>query len=371
MNARAAGSRFTVNTPALILDLDAFERNVARMAQTLQKHGSALRPHAKSHKCSRIAGLQMQAGALGICCATLDEAEVLSAAGIAPILITSPLTTHEKIARLMQLVARAPGTLQVVDNAENLLALSRAARAAGLVLPVLVDIDLGFERTGVASVDAAEALARCMLATEGVRFSGIQAYGGHLQHIVDYGQRLEKTRAAAAYVAAVVTRLRAAGIAVPMVTGGGTGTHAIDGAAGIFTEIQAGSYVFMDAEYNSVNYQTGEAWPFEVSLFVQTAVVSNNFEGAVTVDAGTKAMALNGPRPQVATPSLLGSTYEFSGDEHGRITLGPGIAKPATGDRMELVVSHCDPTIACYDAYHCVRGDVLVDVWRIDARGRR
>jgi D-serine deaminase-like pyridoxal phosphate-dependent protein len=364
-------SRYAVNTPALILDLDALERNVARMAATMASLGRALRPHAKSHKCSRIAQLQIGAGAVGICCATLDEAEVMAACGLRGILITSPVTTRDKIDRLMALVACAPDTMIVVDNARNVEALSQAAQSSGVVLPVLIDIDLGFGRTGVLTHDAVEELARRMLVSRGTRFAGLQAYGGHLQHIPEYSVRCEQARAAAAFVAGAVERLRACGISVPLISGGGTGTHAIDGQAGPFTEIQAGSYIFMDADYNAVAYDTEHSWPFEVSLFVQTAVTSSNVAGTVTVDAGTKALALNGPRPQVATASLAGSTYEFSGDEHGRIKLAAHCETPLLGERIELVVSHCDPTVAHYDLYHCVRGNTLVAVWAIDARGRR
>ena len=154
-------------------------------------------------------------------------------------------------------------------------------------------------------------------------------------------------------------------------SGGGTGTHAIDGNEGPFTEIQAGSYVFMDAEYQEITYEDGRDWPFENALFVQTAVTSRNVAGSVTTDAGTKSFALNGPKPHIVTPGLVGATYEYSGDEHGRVTLAADMARPQLGQRVECLAPHCDPTVVLYDAFHCVRGDVLVEIWPVDARGRR
>jgi D-serine deaminase-like pyridoxal phosphate-dependent protein len=366
-----SGSRFEINTPALILDLDALERNIACMAQTMKGFGRGLRPHAKSHKCSRIGEMQINAGALGVCCATLDEAEVMAAAGLVGITITSPITARSKFQRLMDVVAHAQDTMIVADNAENLSALSLAAQEAGLTLSVLIDLDLGFRRTGVSTVEAMHTIAGRVTAAKNLKFAGLQAYAGHLQHVQEYELRLKKTREANNFVTAALRHLKTMEIAVPLITGGGTGTHTIDGRAGPFTEIQAGSYVFMDAEYKAIAFETNNSWPFEVSLFVQSAVVSSNVSGFVTVDAGTKAFALNGPKPVITTRSLFGSTYDFAGDEHGRITLDAKCEQPKIGDRLEFIVPHCDPTVALYDAYHCVRGNALVDVWPIDARGRR
>lgn len=367
----AKGSRFAVNTPSLILDLDIMEANIAKMAATMLGFGRALRPHAKSHKSSRIAAQQLVAGAVGICCATLDEAEVMVAAGLRGVVITSPVTSLEKIARLIDLVRAAPDTMIVVDNADNVHAIAAAAERAGIAVILLVDIELGFGRTGVRGADAAVALARAVEATPGVSFGGIQAYGGHLQHILDYGERKTATEAASKGIASIVARLAKAGLPPAIVTGGGTGTHTIDGAASPLTEIQAGSYLLMDSDYGGIAYSHDQPWPFGVSLFVQTTVISTNVPGTITVDAGTKALALNGKPPRVATPDLGAAVYEFTGDEHGRIRLPEGVPAPKIGSRLELIVSHCDPTVAMYDTYHCVRGDSLVDVWPIDARRRR
>ena len=367
----APQSRYSVSTPALILDLDVLERNIAAMAQAMANFGRALRPHIKSHKCSRIARMQVAAGAIGLCCATLDEAEVMAAADLSGLLITSQITTREKISRLMALVAQAPGTMIVADHPDNVVALAQAARAGGVELGVLVDLELGFGRTGVLTVDAAETLARRIAESCGLKFAGIQAYGGHLQHIPIHADRVSKAKEAHAFISQAVTRLENVGIEVPLVTGGGTGTYAIDGLGGPFTEIQAGSYPLMDADYNAVAFRDDAPWPFDVSLFVQSAVISTNVAGTATIDAGTKALALNGPKPQLTNLGLERAIYEFSGDEHGRVRLNGPERAPGIGERLELIVSHCDPTVALYDVYHCVRGDRLVDIWPIDARGRR
>jgi D-serine deaminase-like pyridoxal phosphate-dependent protein len=364
------GSRFEINTPALVLDLDVLERNIATMAKTIDRNGRQLRPHAKSHKCTRIAALQIEAGAVGVCCATLDEAEVMAAADMPGILITSPITATSKMSRLVSLVGNSPGASIVVDDLENVDVLSAAAKTKGVVIPLVIDVDLGFSRTGVTTSQQVSALGRRIISSRHVRFAGVQAYAGHLQHIQDYETRLKQARHAGEMVKGVVKEIEALGVEVSLVSGGGTGTHIIDSAQGPFTEIQAGSYIFMDAEYNAVSYKPNEGWPFDVSLFLQTTVISTNSQESVTVDAGTKAVAFNGPRPLVIGELSPYANFEFAGDEHGRVNLSGANQRPRNGERLEFVVSHCDPTVVLHDVYHCVRGDMLVDVWRIDARGR-
>lgn len=365
-----SGTRYKLNTPALVLDLDAFERNLASMAAAMRGFGRNLRPHAKSHKCTRIAQAQIDAGAVGLCCATLDEAEIMAAAGIRGILITSPVTTDVKITRLVDLVRRGADVMIVADHASNVSALDHAAQVAGIRLPVLVDVELGFGRTGVVTVDAAEALAYQIKTSTALTYKGLQAYGGHLQHIADYAERRALTEQAHRFVTTIIDRLVASGLRPQLISGGGTGTSMIDGRAGPLSEIQAGSYIFMDAEYEAISYGEGQVWPYECAVFVQTAVISANHAGAVTTDAGTKAFALNGPKPRIVTPGLENAAYEYCGDEHGRVRLEPGMPTPRLGDRIECVVPHCDPTVVLYDAFHCVRGDSIVDIWPIGARGR-
>ncbi|HXY99293.1 MAG TPA: DSD1 family PLP-dependent enzyme [Stellaceae bacterium] len=365
------GSRQALDTPALLLDLDALERNIAAMAAHARAAGLGLRPHAKTHKSARIAALQMATGALGICCATLGEAEVLAASGIAGLHVTSPQVTPPKIARLTALNAAASGLSVVVDHPDNLAALDRAAAAAGKPLEVLVDFDAGQGRTGCASEADLVALVRAAVAAEALVFRGIQSYSGNLQHVPVRAERRARALAAAGRLGGMLARLRDAGIAVPIVSGGGTGTFDLDPEACVFTELQVGSYVFMDVDYLRALADGRNAPPFETALFVSTSVVSVNAPGYVTCDGGLKCFATDGPAPEVAAGAPPGSRYEFFGDEHGKLILPPGAAKPQLGARIECVSPHCDPTVNLHDVYHVLRGDRLVDIWPVDARGKR
>ncbi len=365
------GSRQALDTPALLLDLDALERNIAAMAAFARAAGVALRPHAKTHKSARIAGLQMAAGALGICCATLGEAEVLAASGIAGLHITSPQVTPSKIARLMALNATASGLSVVVDHPDNLAALDRAAAAAKRPLSVLIDFSAGHGRTGCATEADLAALVRAAVAAEALVFRGIQSYSGNLQHIPVRAERRARALAELERLGGMVRRLSDAGIAVPIVSGAGTGTFDLDPEARIFTELQVGSYVFMDVDYLRALRDGRNAPPFETALFVASSVVSVNQPGYVTCDAGLKSFATDGPVPEVAAGAPSGSRYEFFGDEHGKLVLPPGAARPPLGAMIECVTPHCDPTVNLHDCYHVVRGDTLVDIWPVDARGKK
>jgi 3-hydroxy-D-aspartate aldolase len=371
------GSRAMLDTPALCVDLDAMDRNIAAMAEFCRSKGVALRPHAKTHKSVNIAARQIAAGAAGICCATIGEAEVMGAGGVRGVLVTSPQVTPPKIARVIALNLTAKdGFAVVVDHPQNVADLAEAARLSGKALDVLVDFSSGHHRTGAATPDDAIALAQAVEAADGLRLAGLQAYYGNLQHVADRAERQDKAKRQHAVIAGLVGRLRAAGLAVPVVTGAGTGTHDIDAEARIFTELQAGSYIFMDVEYAAALRDGRNALPFETSLFVQTAVVSVASAqvpgGYVTTDAGLKCFATEGPKPEVMSGGPPGATYGYAGDEHGRLFFMPGSGPvPALGQRIELVTPHCDPTVNLHDFYHLVRGDTLVDIWPVDARGKR
>jgi 3-hydroxy-D-aspartate aldolase len=368
----APGSRHRLDTPALLVDRDALERNIAAMAAHARAANVALRPHAKTHKSLAIARRQVEAGAIGICCATLGEAEVMVQGAIPGVHITSPQVTEAKIARLAALAA-APhrGLSVVVDHPANLAALDAGVRAAGGRLDVLVDFEAGQGRTGAASEEALDLLARAALAADALAFRGIQSYSGNLQHVPVRAERRARAARERQRIGAMVARLRAAGIEVPIVTGGGTGTFDFDPAARVFTELQVGSYVFMDVEYLDALADGLNAPPFETALFVSTAVVSVNQAGYVTTDAGLKCFATDGPVPRPASGAPAGSRYEFFGDEHGKLILPAGAAKPALGARIECVTPHCDPTVNLHDFLHVVAGDTLVAIWPVDARGKR
>jgi 3-hydroxy-D-aspartate aldolase len=348
-----------LGTPALIVDLEAFERNVQKMADHCRANGIRLRPHAKTHKCAEIARAQITAGAIGQCCASLDEAEMLVRADVASILITSPLVAESSIGRLLALNALCPGLMAVADNAQAVQRLSQAAFGAGQTLKLLVDIDIGHHRTGIAPGKPACMLASQISQSPNLEFAGIQGYAGHLMHVGDRGER--QTRSAAALGQLRLTRDMLAGmdLAPGIVTGGGTGSFDIDPAEQVLTELQAGSYIFMDRQYNDV---WEGAPPFEASLFVLSRVVSANHAGMATTDAGLKAFATDAGAPVIAFGP--DATYSFFGDEYGCVTLAnDGTAQ--IGDAVACIVPHCDPTVNLYGHYMVVRGSELVGRWPI------
>lgn len=362
-------SRRLLSTPALVLDLDAMEKNIQAMAGHCQGTGQQLRPHGKSHKCSRIAQAQAAAGAAGICCATIREAEAMAAAGVAGILITSPVATAAKIARLTAIHGAGADVTVVSDNMANVEALAAAAAGADRPLPVVVDFDVGLHRTGAADDEQVALMARRIDDADSLRFAGLQAYAGHLQHVEDFGERAAAMGEQAKRVQAAIDRLSQLGLAPDIVTGGGTGTHDIDHRDGVLGELQAGSYVFTDVQYNVVAYTNDGAVPFTPSLFVQAAVINVNHDDHAVIDAGLKSFATDGPLPELWSGAPDGAEYRFMGDEHGAIHIDQATGHFAVGDKVECVVPHCDPTVNLYDHYHCVRGDKLVDIWPIDARG--
>jgi len=365
-----AGGRYELATPALVIDLDIFERNVARMAAFARARGIALRPHAKTHKCAEIAGRQIAAGALGICAAKLGEAEALADAGVDSILITSPVVTDRGIARLMQLNARVGNLMAVCDNAGTAAKLAEAATAHGRKLRLLVDMDPGMGRTGVRPGDNAAQLVQMVARNPAFEFKGLQCYAGNLQHLESGNERRDRSLAALGELADFCRRLRGEGIAPDILTGGGTGTFDIDPDARILTELQVGSYVFMDRQYNDVWEKSGSPAPFETALFVQTTVISANRDGLATTDAGFKAFATDAGPPQIVSGAPPGAGYFFFGDEQGGILYAPDQGRLKPGDVVTCAVPHCDPTVNLYDCYHLIRGERLDAIWPIEARGR-
>jgi D-serine deaminase-like pyridoxal phosphate-dependent protein len=350
-----------LKTPALVIDLDAFERNVRKMADHCSASGISLRPHAKTHKCAEIARRQIAAGAIGQCCASLDEAQMLVRAGISSILVTSPLVAEDSIRQLLALSAACPGLMAVVDSPQMVDRLAQAAFGAGQRLKLLVDIDIGHHRTGTLPGKLACALASAITKSPSLEFIGIQGYAGHLMHLADRAER--QVRSAAALDALRLTRdqLCAIGLAPRIITGGGTGSFDIDPAEQVLTELQAGSYIFMDRQYNDV-WTDGP--PFETSLFVLTRIVSANHPGMATTDAGLKAFSTDADAPLIAFGPKPGAAYSFFGDEYGRINLADDDAI-GLGDAVACIAPHCDPTVNLYGHYLAVRGGELVDRWTI------
>ncbi|QDU46796.1 3-hydroxy-D-aspartate aldolase [Symmachiella dynata] len=365
-----AGSRELLETPILLLDLDVFERNLQKLADFAAGRSHALRPHTKTHKSVEIARRQIAAGAVGVCCTTLGEAEVMVGAGIGNVLITSPLVAPRKIQRLLAINAQADDLLVVADQPQNVRDLAAAAQSAGQVLKVLVAIDLGIHRMGVASPASAIELARLIRETDGVEYHGVHAYAGQLQHIIEYDERRAAALATNAELRVVCDALDAADLTPRIVTGSGTGTFEFDASLDVFNELQCGSYLFMDSDYNAVAASPEERLQFETSLFVLATIVSANHPGLATVDAGYKCFFPRGPKPAIAAGAPLDTEYEFRGDEHGHLLYADAAYRATVGDQVLCVTSHCDPTVNLFDHYHCVRGDTLVEIWPVDARGR-
>jgi D-serine deaminase-like pyridoxal phosphate-dependent protein len=373
-----AAARDRLNTPALVVDRDALDRNIARMAEFARAHGAALRPHAKTHKSADIARRQLAAGAIGVCCAKLGEAEALADGGIARLLITSPVVGEPAIRRLVELHRRCDELIAVVDHPDNAAALAAAAEAPGAAagaevarpLDVLIDIDPGIHRTGVASAAAALELAQRIAGLPRLRYRGIQMYCGVQQHIASFAARDAAIRERMQYLRSVIALLSEHQAAPAIVTGAGTGTHRIDAALGLYTEWQVGSYLFMDRQYAECDLAGDGAAPFEYALFVDTRVVSANHPGMATIDAGFKALAADGGPPAIVSGAPPGATYRFLGDEHGAIVDPAGKHVWRLGDRVCLAVPHCDPTVNLYDSYHVLSGDTLEAIWPVSARGR-
>lgn len=361
------GSRADLNTPVLVLDVDALDRNIATMAGLAASHDVGLRPHAKTHKSVDIARRQLAAGAAGLCCAKIGEAEVLAEGGITGILITSPVAAPRAIERLAALAGKAEALMAVVDHPA---VAARIDAALDTRLDVIVDIDPGIARTGVASPEAAVALAETIADLPNLNYRGVQFYCGRQQHIEAYADRRAAIEERTAYLQTVIAALTAAGHKPEIVTGSGTGTHRIDLDLGVFTELQAGSYVFMDKQYLDCDLTGDGAVPFETALGVDARVVSANQSGLVTIDAGYKSLSTDGGVAVVRRGAPESAFFAFMGDEHAALIL-PGIGDDlAPGDPVTLTVPHCDPTVNLYDHYHVVEGETLVAIWSVSARGR-
>ena len=362
----APDARQWLATPCLLLEAGAFEHNVEAMMTLVRRYGRQLRPHVKAHKCTTIARRQLEAGAIGLCCATVREAEVMAAAGLPGILVSSPVVAPAMVERLLRAHAAVGDLAVVVDSEVGLDALAAAALPAQ-PLGVLVEIDVGQGRTGVTRPEDALRLARRIADLPQLRYLGVQAYYGHLQHIPAYADRKASAAEQWARLQPFLDALGAEGLSPGVVTGGGTGTHQLDLEDGPFTEIQPGSYLFMDKQYGEIELAPDGA-PFEVALSIAARVISVNQPGLTVIDAGFKAMATD------AGPALLQGgeagavSYQFMGDEHGGLRYSEGATRPGVNQLVRLMAPHCDPTVNLHDHFHVMQGDRLVAIWPIDAR---
>lgn len=352
-----------VETPALLLDLDAFEHNLARMQSLLAPTGTRLRAHAKTHKSPVIAHLQLRAGAIGQCVQKVGEAEVLAWGGVPDILVSNQVVGDGKLARLAAL-ARIARVAVCADEAGNVARIEAAAEAAGVRLPVLVEIDVGSNRCGVQPGPEAVALAGMIAGSKHLRFAGLQAYHGSAQHLRTTEERTAAIASATDGVRRTVEQLRQQGLGCDIIGGAGTGTFEHESATGLYTEIQAGSYCFMDADY--ARNHGGQSAGFQHALFVLATVMSQARSGLAAVDAGHKAVAIDSGMPLVWQRD--GVAYTGASDEHGKLewTEGAGVRH---GEKIRLVPGHCDPTVDRFDWYVGVRGGRVECLWPVAARG--
>ncbi|MEC7489235.1 MAG: DSD1 family PLP-dependent enzyme [Pseudomonadota bacterium] len=357
-----------LDTPVLLIDADALEHNLQTLETMTRAADIDYRPHAKTHKSATIAHKQLDAGAVGICCAKLGEAEVMAANGIDNILITTPVIGQSKIGRLMQ-ISNQTSISVVADSEENIQMLGSTAQLSGTKLDVLVEIDIGQGRCGVTPGPEAARLANIINRHASLNFVGLQGYQGKIQMLVDTDDRGKETKSALDKLTQTIAEFSKDGLTLDVLTGGGTGTSPFDLDLHLLTEIQAGSYVFMDARYGEIGWPGANAPPFEQALHILTGAVSKPAPNRLIVDAGLKAASSDHGPPIVADAE--GQTYEFGGDEHGIIQMtGGGEVPGLIGDKLRLIPSHCDTTVNLYDEYMVVKGDTVIDVWPIDARGR-
>lgn len=370
-DAREVGiSKWDLDTPALCVDLDALEANLDTMQETVTRNRIASRPHAKTHKCPAIARLQLASGSVGICVAKVSEAEVMFEHGIDRILMTTTNVTPYKIERAMMLRKWCPEFIQATDSPANARDLSEAARASGVVADVVIDVDPGGHRTGMTPGEPALELARLVDGLPGLRLRGMLCYDGGSQHVKGFDERRAQTLERLVPAAETFASMKRSGLSTEIFSGGGTGTYNIDHETAGLTDVQVGSYIFMDAQYLAIGGKTDPAVysDFEPSLTILSTVLNDQYEGRATTDAGAKACTINQPWPIVKGET--GMTYRSGSDEFGTLRYENASRTYRVGDKLELIVSHCDPVVNLYDRVYAVRNDRVEAVWTIAARGK-
>jgi D-serine deaminase-like pyridoxal phosphate-dependent protein len=356
-----------VDTPALLVNLDALQRNLDRLAQAVAGTSVRLRPHAKTHKCPVIALRQMARGAVGVCCQKVGEAEALVCGGVPDVLISNQIVGTSKIRRLVALAKQARVAV-CADHPDNVRDLDEAAVAFGVRLPVLVEVNVGADRCGVEPGEPAASLAVQVARSRGLRFAGLQAYHGAAQHVREYARRREMIGQAADKLHRTLEALTHAGLACEVVSGAGTGTFRFEAESGVWTELQAGSYVFLDADYRKNLTADGTAGTeFEPSLFVWATVMSRPTKDRAVLDAGLKAFGVDAGLPVIV--DMPDVEYVRAADEHGKLQLHDAARTLALGQKLRLIPGHCDPTVNLYDWYVGYRGDRVEALWPITARG--
>ena len=359
-----------IQTPCLVLDLDALERNIRKMGDYARAHNMRHRVHGKMHKSVDVAKLQMRlGGAIGVCCQKVSEAEVFVRGGIKDVLVSNQVRDARKIDRLARLPKLGAKIIVCVDDLANVAELSEAAQRHGTTLECFVEIDCGAGRCGVTTAEAVVQIAQAIDAAAGLKFTGIQAYQGAMQHLDSYEARREKLAVAIAQVEEAVAALEAVGLKPELVSGGGTGSYYFESNSGVYNELQCGSYAFMDADYGRIRDKDGnriDNGEWENAFFILTQVMSHAKSDKAICDAGLKAQSVDS-----GLPVIYGRTdveYVKCSDEHGVIADPNGVLK--VGEKLKLVPGHCDPTANVHDWYVGVRGGKVETLWPVSARGK-
>jgi 3-hydroxy-D-aspartate aldolase len=363
-------SKWDLDTPALCVDLDKMEKNIATMQATLKKNGLESRPHSKTHKCAALAKYQLKTGSIGICCAKLTEAEAMAANGVDKILMTTANPSKSKIRRAMILKKAHGDFIQAVDEEQNARDLSDAAKEAGVVADVVIDVAVG-SRSGIPPGEGAVALAKLVDKLPNLKLRGILSYDGGGQHTKGFATRKERTAKTLAPNVETFEAMKKAGLNLEIFSGGGSGTYNIMHAVPGFTDVQVGSYLFMDMQYMAIGGEHNETVydDFAPSLTVLATVLNNRFPNRLTTDAGAKALTLN--VPTAAVIGEPGMSYNAGSDEFGAISFTtPPSKNYKIGDKMELIVPHCDPAVNEYDQMYGIRGDKVESILQITGRGK-
>jgi 3-hydroxy-D-aspartate aldolase len=363
-------SKWDLDTPALCVDLDKMERNIATMQAALKKYGLPSRPHAKTHKCAAIAKYQLATGSIGICSAKLSEAEALVAQGVDQILMTTSNPSKNKIRRAMKIRKSHPRFIQAVDEEVNARDLSAAAKEAGVVADVVIDVAVG-TRSGIPPGEGAVKLGQLIESLPNLKLRGILSYDGGVQHAKGFEARKDRALKAIAPNVETFELMKKAGLNTEIFSGGGTGTYNIMHLVPGFTDVQVGSYLFMDMQYLAIGSASGDPvyTDFAPSLTVLTTVLNNRFPGRLTTDAGSKALTLNTPNAGVIGEP--GMDYAAGSDEFGSIRFSsPPTKDYKIGDKLEVIVPHCDPVVNEYDQMYGIRNDRVEVIWDITARGK-
>ncbi|WP_367607389.1 DSD1 family PLP-dependent enzyme [Legionella sp. W05-934-2] len=363
--------KYELDTPCLIIDIDSLKRNLMIMQNFGKRNNIAIRPHTKTHKCSKLAQLQIDYGAIGVCATKVSEAEVLINHEINKILITSPVVTPTKLKRLSYCIQKSSEVMVVVDNLGNANDLNELGKQLNKPIKVLIDLDSGIGRTGIKNSEAVD-FAKQLSHYPFLALSGIQCYAGNLQHIQSYQERKQRSLMVMKQASLILKQLREAGFQCDILTGTGTGTYDIDCQDTLITEIQPGSYTVMDVEYFEIESEHGKKFnTFAHSMTLLSTVISSNRKEHVTVDSGTKGIYVdNHHKPIIVNHEGLIYDWNGFGDEHGKIMATNGGPLPLNGTVLEMIVPHCDPTINLYDHFYMTQNDVVIDVWQIDMRGK-